>query len=112
MTPISEMTNAELDELIAKLRGWKQDEDNPIEAWKIFWIPPDKDGKVSEYLVDCPSPTTDPRCAMELLEEMLVGGGHYLRYIPERKAFGVGRIENENAYRTISIAYAQWKGEK
>ena len=108
MTPISELTNAELDELIFKLQGWVKLQPPAYPKWQH----PGIDGTKLWFEDYIPSPTTDPRYAMELLEEMLVGGGHYLRYIPERKAFGVGRIENENAYRTISIAYAQWKGEK
>ena len=106
MKMISEMTNDELDEHIARLRGWKQTHGIDKFGEYYAWLNP------RGHIAKLPSPTTDPRYAMELLEEMLVGGGHYLRYIPERKAFGVGRIENENAYRTISIAYAQWKGEK
>lgn len=125
MTPISEMTNDELDRYIAELR-------NPeIECPKCGeyhrWNDVDVDSiPLMDFVY---SPTTDPRYAMELLEEMLASGNivklsngdgdsRDLDMAIVEKILRIVNVWHDihvstgDTKRTISKAYAQWKGKK
>ena len=113
MTPISELTNAELDELIFKLQGWVKLQPPAYPKWQH----PGIDGTKLWFEDYIPSPTTDPRYAMELLLELIETGyttviyadkGKYYFDMESDEVFGIAG----NLYRAISEAYAQWKGEK
>ena len=123
MTPISEVTNEELDRYIAELRGWKTVEVTSafsLTAIKNVWINP------LGYAENLPHPTTDPRYAMELLKEMpfhtsLHNYGNELDGTTIHWSCIVTNLLRPSevvqaiAYtpeRAISEAYAQWKGEK
>ena len=93
MTPISEMTNAELDELIAKLRGWEW------FARHEVWLNPTH--RELGILNELPSSTTDPRYAMELLIEL-----------PIAERMQAVSVVADKLLRSISEKYAIWKGEK
>lgn len=115
MIPISELTNAELDKLIAEKRGWKICDCNHCKKHNYhIWLDP----KGGLNLEDCPSFTTDPRYAMELLEEMpkpsIVKNTDYWTVIPDIETPDEYMIvaDNIDLKRAISEAYAQWKGEK
>ena len=95
MTPISEMTNAELDELIFKLQGWVKLQPPAYPKWQH----PGIDGTKLWFEDYIPSPTTDPRYAMELLEEM-----------PTAERMRAVASSIQPLKRAISERYAQWKG--
>ena len=94
MTPISEMTNDELDRYIAEKKGWKY--------WDEYqcWLNPTH--RELGIIYELPSYTTDPRYAIELLEELPTDAKMRLAIF----------MTKEEYYRAISEAYAQWKGEK
>ena len=106
------MTNEELDELIFKLQGWVKLQSPAYPKWQH----PGIDGTKLWFEDYIPSPTTDPRCAMELLKEM---SNCALKRWGDKWCCGIyndkGYLENQaNMYdtpeRAISEAYAQWKG--
>lgn len=107
----SKMTNDELDEHIAKLRGWKYNA--PSKLWVLI-----NNNRVDDMRVNCVPFTTDPRYAMELLKEMpmphISKGVDFWRVIPDVDAPDEYMIVacHIDLFRAISEAYAQWKGEK
>ena len=117
MTPISEMTNEELDRYIAELRGWKTVEVTSafsLTAIKNVWIDP------LGYAENLPHPTADPRYAMELLEDIAQDKRQLnpiLEYFHGLEQWGVCAymidwIYRDNKFRAISDLYAHVKGEK
>lgn len=113
MKPISEMTNAELDKLIAEKRGWKVVSVTSafsLSVTKDVWINP------SGYAENSPSFTTDPRYAMELLEEMpnpqITKDIDFWRVVPDvdsdMEHYVIG--DNIDLKRAIAEAYAEWRG--
>ena len=103
MKPFSEMTNAELDEHIAKLRGCED---------KSFAYPP---YKLTRVYPPPYSPTTDPRYAMELLEEMpnpqITKDVDFWRVVPDVDVDMEHYIicDDINLERAISEAWLQWR---
>ena len=120
MTPISELTNAELDELIFKLQGWVKLQPPAYPKWQH----PGIDGTKLWFEDYIPSPTTDPRYAMELLKEMATDKNLQwvaLEYQPSilKWKLDMLRIPDyqilsyaDTPERAIAEAYAQWKGAK
>lgn len=142
MKPFSEMTNDELDEHIAKLRGWKFIN---IDYWgqetglqrelgeEWFDTAFGNDESIGGHWINLSSHsivpdegqfsfTTDPRYAMELAKEMQSAGYHVrIRLNPvqnltfvevESNIAAFPEVEADTPERAISEAYAQWKGEK
>ena len=109
MKPFSEMTNEELDHHIAELGGWVRVGNFPE------WV------KGNVATMKLPSPTTDPRYAMELLEEIVKdgihsytlycdGGAYYSFEIRVAGDKSTAFAEGNDKLRVINEAYAQWKG--
>lgn len=78
MTAISDLTNEQLDKVIAERRGWKLASKHKYKEWRKYWLSPEQENVpgADGIFVDCPSFTADPRYAMELAKEMQEKGYH------------------------------------
>lgn len=114
MTAISDLTNEQLDKLIAEKKGWIHKHCEVCGGWH-WWI--DADTFVNDVQF-----TTDPRYAMELAKEMQEKGYHVrivlnpvsMRTYVELES-ATARIKTiiaDTPERAIAEAWYQWKGEK
>lgn len=119
MTPISEMTNEQLDRWIAEKKGWSH---IPNGHWKWVYYYEDEESE-GDYRYDPPSFTTDARYAFELLEEMAKDNPYTMKieYNPATNSWTILAQTSKDKWipdafsslrltRAICEAWAQWRG--
>lgn len=104
---ISDMTNEQLDKLIAEKRGY-------VLTGYGMWTPPGKQENFDNFILGLPGFTTDPRYAMELLKEMVDTGNTIVIFKEGNKYTLDGEADNcvgvaDTPERAIAEAWLQWR---
>ena len=107
----SEMTDNELDELIAVKRGWRNFTRYDEDGLTVTWITPKNKPSIFGRI---PHPTTDPRLAIELLEEMfddivqITPTTHGYEIMLNTREDGILKFTHSNFCRAITEAYSEF----